>query len=71
MAAYIRTYKKQGRPSKTAHEFALCAYNSGPHRVKQYGGCPPFIETQDYYKGILANARARKAKRKQLVASAR
>lgn len=35
-------------------KLALCAFNSGPHRVTQYKGCPPFKETQDYQRKILA-----------------
>jgi len=42
------------------HEFhgnlrlALAAYNAGPYAVKAYGGIPPYQQTQQYVRDVLA-----------------
>jgi soluble lytic murein transglycosylase-like protein len=51
-ARYLaQQYKKYGSWDK-----ALAAYNAGPGAVDQYGGVPPFAETQNYVKNILGMA---------------
>jgi soluble lytic murein transglycosylase-like protein len=38
-------------------EKALAAYNAGPRAVEQFGGIPPFRETQNYVRRVLQSIR--------------
>jgi soluble lytic murein transglycosylase-like protein len=51
---------------------ALAAYNAGPLRVQQYGGVPPYRETQAYVASIVRDYNRKKiAQRKAAAAAAK
>lgn len=57
MGEYLRDLRQQIKPiadSSGQNEFDLtmAAYNAGPGAVQQYGGVPPYSETQGYLKRI-------------------
>ena len=51
-AKYLAQQLKQfGSP-----ELALAAYNAGPGAVERYKGVPPYAETQNYVRSVMAKA---------------
>ena len=42
-------------------ELTVAGYNAGEGAVMRYGGIPPYPETQDYVKRVLANYRSYRA----------
>lgn len=53
---YAAQYLRGLRDRFGSWALALAAYNAGPLRVEEYGGIPPFPETQRYVAEILADA---------------
>jgi len=47
------TYLRRQMNAFGSLPLALAAYNAGPGAVSEYGGIPPYAETQDYVKKIL------------------
>lgn len=47
------TYMRRQMTAFGSLPLALAAYNAGPGAVSEYGGIPPYAETQDYVKKIL------------------
>lgn len=50
---------------------ALAAYNAGPQRVQQFGGVPPYYETQAYVARIIRDFNRQKQAEKKAVAKAK
>jgi soluble lytic murein transglycosylase-like protein len=46
---------------------ALAAYNAGPHRVEQYGGVPPYLETRKYVASIVRDFNRKKIAQQKAV----
>jgi hypothetical protein len=51
-AAYLAELAE--RFGETNADIILAAYNAGEHAVEEYGGVPPYRETRDYVKRVLA-----------------
>jgi Transglycosylase SLT domain len=50
---------------------ALAAYNAGPHRVEQYHGVPPYLETRVYVARIIRDFNRKKLAEQRAAAAAR
>jgi soluble lytic murein transglycosylase-like protein len=55
---YLGMLLSRYRHRKNGVELALAAYNAGPTAVARYGGIPPYRETRNYVKKVLARYRS-------------
>jgi len=54
IARAVQGYIDSGRASGDVTDLMLAGYNAGPGRVAQFGGIPPYPETEGYVKTIRA-----------------
>jgi soluble lytic murein transglycosylase-like protein len=56
-AQYLSWLLNRYRNKRDRLQCAIAAYNAGPGNVDRYDGVPPFPETRDYVKRVLANCK--------------